>query len=189
MGTMNVETSWLGDAMNNMFNEMEQAPNNAAKMALTMEQIKKARAERIKEENVLAGAKQLGEAYDQAQGTYKPPEYWTPQLPNVDPNAPEGSQWDVSPSDSIGSINVPRDWTDPQGEAAHRKAILDYYGKTSRLAALTGKTSELPGLLAYGQVGAYGVPQTDAERAQLQFQTKGEFPVIDETKLTKQNYA
>ena len=53
MGTMNVETSWLGDAMNNMFNEMEAAPNNAAKMALTMEQIKKARAVRIKEENVL----------------------------------------------------------------------------------------------------------------------------------------
>lgn len=179
MATQWVEDPSWGNVFKGFFDQMQAAPEEAAKTALTIEQLKTARQNRLQKQQLWDAAVESGNRFEAA-------------LPQVDP-----SQYTVNTvGPMVGDISNPQDtagvpavsYADPRVKAqldANRALAV----ATGKQAALADKTSEMFPLLAYGQVGTAGVPDSAAERHRLQFLATGKMPEPpDESKVPLKNY-
>ena len=160
MGSQWVEDPSWGNIFSNLATQFANAPAEALQQRALVDKIKNERADR-------AAAIATGNAYEKTLPQYGPTTDFNPVTASVD----DSGKWSTEPL-LDDPAKIPQAWTDPAGAANFDKA-RNFFASTGRQAALLGKTGELPGLYAQGQVGVGGVPEDQAEQQRLQFLTTG----------------
>jgi hypothetical protein len=174
MGSQWVEDPSWGNIFSGFASELEAAPGKALNNIALGEKIKDARIARQRE--------QLKFDADTAASQLVDPSIPQAVAPQVKTYAPFVG--DINNPSDIADVPIV-DYQDPRLQAlaeSQRRLMV----ASGRAAALSGRTSEIPGFVGQGTVAATGVPSDPAQRGLVTTQLTGKLP--DEKEKTPHNW-